>query len=113
MHGLDLGGYPTPYFLWEYHRMTHYKLYMHIYHNYSIEGMKKKKKKKLEEYNRIKVDIKCVLFLLNPKTKYTFQTPTVNHIIYKTHKFTKSKLNIKIVITVVTQYKMQAPLTWL
>ena len=63
-----------------------------------------------------KVDIECVFFfLLNSKTKYIFQTPTMNHIyiIYKAHKFTTSNLNIKIVIAVVTQYKMQAPLPWL
>ena len=63
---------------------------------------------------RIKIDIKCVfLFLLNSKTKYTPQTPTNNHIIYKTHKSTTFDLNIKIVIFIVTQYKMQAPLPWL
>ena len=39
-------------------------------------------------------------------TKYTSQTPTVNHIIYKIHKSTMSDLNIKIIIVVVTQYKM-------
>jgi len=76
--------------------------------------MKKKKKKTLEEYYKIKVDIECVfLFLFNSKTKYTSQTPTINHIIYKTHKFTTFNLNIKIVIAIVTQYKMQAPLPWL
>ena len=73
--------------------------------------MRKKKKKTLEKYYRIKVDIECVyLFLLNSKTKYTCQTLIVNHIICKTHKFTTSNLNIKILIVVVTQYKMQAPL---
>ena len=75
-----------------------------------------RKKITLKEYYRIKVDIECVfLFLLNSKTKYTFQTPTVNHIyiIYKAHKSTTFDLNIKIIITVVTQYKMQAPLPWL
>ena len=76
--------------------------------------MRKKKKKTLEEYYRIKVDYKCVfLFLLNYKTKYISQTPTVNHIIYKTHKSTTSDLIMKIIIAVVTQYKMQAPLPWL
>ena len=61
----------------------------------------KKKKTILEEYYRIKVDIECVFFfLLNSKTKYTFQTPTINHIIYKTYKFTTfyliyQKLNCK------------------
>ena len=76
--------------------------------------MRKKKKKTLEEYYRIKVDSKCVfLFLLNYKTKYASQTPTVNHIIYKTHKSTTSDLIMKIIIAVVTQYKMQAPLPWL
>ena len=55
----------------------------------------------------MKVDIECVfLFLLNSKTKYISQTPIVNHIIYKTHKYTMFDLNIKIVIPVVTQYKM-------
>ena len=79
--------------------------------------MRKKKKKKptttttttLEKYCKIKVDIECVyLSLLNSKTKYTFQTLIVNHIIYRTHKFTMSNLNIKILIVVATQYKMQA-----
>ena len=66
--------------------------------------MRKIKKKTLDECYRIKVDIKCViLFLLNSKTKYISQTPTINHIIYKTHKFTTSDLDIKIVIAVVTQ----------
>ena len=66
--------------------------------------MRKKKKKTLYECYQIKVDIKCViLFLLNSKTKYISQTPTINHIIYKTHKFTTSDLDIKIVIAVVTQ----------
>ena len=69
-----------------------------------------KKKKKNDEYYRIKVDIEYVfLFLLNSKTKYTFQTPIVNHIIYKIHKSTPSDLNVKIIIAVVTQYKMQTP----
>ena len=68
----------------------------------------------MEEYYRIKVDIESVfLFLLNFKTKYISQTPTVNHIIYKTHKSTTSDLIMKIIIAVVTQYKMQAPLPWL
>ena len=49
-------------------------------------------------------------FSLILKTKYTFQTPIVNHIICKTHKFIMFDFNIKIVITIVTQYKMQAPL---
>ena len=82
--------------------------------------MKKKKKKKttttttLEEYCRIKVDIKCVfLFLLNSKTKDTFQTSTINHILYKTHKSTTFDLNIKIVIVVVSQYKMHVRFPWL
>ena len=53
----------------------------------------RKKKKTLEEYYRIKVDIECVfLFLLNSKTKYTSQKPMVNHIIYKTHKSTNFRL---------------------
>ena len=64
-----------------------------------------RKRKTLEDYFRIKFDIEYVfLFLLNSKTIYTSQTPTVNHIIYKTHKFTMSISNIKIVIAVVTQY---------
>ena len=72
------------------------------------------KKTTLEEYCRIKVNIKCVsLFLLNSKTKYTSQTPTINHILYKIQKSTMFDLNIKIVITIVTQYKMHAPLSWL
>ena len=65
----------------------------------------------MEKYCRIKVYIKCnFLFLLNSKTKYTSQTLTINHILYKTHKSTTFDLNIRIVIVaVVTQYKMQAP----
>ena len=55
----------------------------------------------------------CLFFLLNSKTKYTSQTPTVNDIIYKTHKFTTSDLDIKIIIVIVTQYKMQALLPYL
>ena len=56
---------------------------LHIHYNYSIEVMRKKKT--LEENYKIKVDIECVfLFLLNTKIEYTFQTPIVNHIIYKT-----------------------------
>ena len=63
----------------------------------------------MEEYCKIKVDIKCVfLFLLNSKTKYTSKTPTINHILYKTHKSITFDLKIKIVIVVVTQYKMHA-----
>jgi len=58
----------------------------------------------LDEYYRIKVDVKCViLFLLNSKTKYTSQTSTINHIIYKTYKSTTFDYNIKITIAVVTQ----------
>ena len=57
----------------------------------------------MKEYYRIKVYIEYVfLFLLNYKTKYTSQTPTVNNIIYKTHKYTTSNFNIKIVIIIVT-----------
>ena len=69
--------------------------------------MRKKKKTTttttttLEKYYKIKVDIECI-FLLNSKTKYTSQIPTINYIIYKTHKFTTTNLNIKIVIVVVT-----------
>ena len=72
----------------------------------------KKKKSTLEEYYyRIKFDIECVFFIfLNFKTKYTFQTATINHIIYKIHESTTFDLNIKIVIVVATQYKMQASL---
>ena len=81
------------------------------YYNYSIEVMsereKKKKKTILEEYYRIKIDIECAFFfLLNSKTKYTFQTPTVNYIIYKIYKFTTFNLNMKIVIAIVTLYKL-------
>ena len=72
---------------------------------------KEKKKKTLEEYYRIKVDIECIfLFLLNSKKINISQTLTVNHIIYKTHKSTTFDLNIKVVIVIVTQYEMQAPL---
>ena len=68
----------------------------------------------MEEYYTIKFDIECVFFfLLNSKTKYISQTPTVDHIIYKTHKSTKSDINMKIVIAVDTQYKMQSLLPWL
>ena len=45
---------------------------------------------------------------IDSKMKYISQTPTINHIIYKTHKSTTSDLDIKIIIAVVTQYKMQA-----
>ena len=72
------------------------------------------KKKTLKKNDRIRVDIECVfLFLLNTKIKFTFQTLTVNHITYKTHKSTTSNFNIKVVIAVVTQYKMQVLLPWL
>ena len=68
----------------------------------------------MEEYYTIKFDIECVFFfLLNSKTKYIYQTPTVGHIIYKTHKSTKPNLNMKIKIAVVTRYKMQSLLLWL
>ena len=74
----------------------------------------KKKKKTLEEYYKMKVDIKFFfLFLHNSKTKYISKTLTLNHIIYecnKTHKSTTFDLHIKLVIVIVTQYKMQAPL---
>ena len=80
------------------------------YYNYSIEVMSERKKKKktiLEEYYAIKIDIECAFFfLLNSKTKYTFQTPTVNYIIYKIYKFTTFNLNMKIVIAIVTLYKL-------
>ena len=33
---------------------------MHIHYNYSVQVMRKKKKKFLKKYCRIKVDIKCV-----------------------------------------------------
>ena len=104
-------------------------MHIHIHYNYSIEVMRNKiKKKTLEEYYKIKADIKFVfLFLHNSKTKYISKTLTLNFIIYecnKTHKSTtsnlnitfstkKKNLNIKIIIVVVTQYKMQAPLLWL
>ena len=75
---------------------------------------KKKKSTTLEKYYRIRVNIECVfLFLLNFKTKYISRTPIINHIIYKTHKPITSDFNIKIVITVVIQYNMQALLPWL
>ena len=68
-----------------------------------------RKKITLEEYYRIKVDIEYVfLFFLNSKIKYASQTLTINHIIYKTHKSTISNFNIKVIIVVVTQYKMHA-----
>ena len=74
----------------------------------------REKKKILDEYCRIKINIECVfLFLLNSKTKYILQTPIVNHIIYETHKSITFDLNIKIIITVIIQYKTQAPLPWL
>ena len=86
-------------------------MYTYIHYNYSIEGMRKKK---LDEHYRIKFDIECFFFfLLNSKTKYIYQTPTVGHIIYKTHKSTKPNLNMKIKIAVVTRYKMQSLLLWL
>ena len=86
-------------------------MHIHIHYNYSIDVMRNKKTI-LEKYCRIKVYIKCnFLFLLNSKTKYTSQTLTINHILYKTHKSTTFDLNIRIVIVaIVTQYKMQAPL---
>ena len=91
-----------------------YKATIINYTHTSIIINQLKKKKTLEEYYEIKVDIKCVfLFFLNSKTKYTSQTPIVNHIIYKTYKSTIFDFNIKIVIAFVTQYKMQAPLLWL
>ena len=68
------------------------------------------KKKTLEEYYEIKVDIKCVfLFFLNSKTKYTSQTPIVNHIIYKTYKSTIFDYNIKIVIAFALNIKCKPP----
>ena len=77
-----------------------------------IKKIKKKIKTTLKEYYRIKVYIECVfLFILNYKTKYTSHTPTVNNIIYKTHKYITSDFNIKIAIVTVTQYKMQGPPT--
>ena len=87
-----------------------YSLYISnaIHYNYSIERMRNIYiyiYTTLEEYYyRIKVEIECVfLFFLNSKTKYTFQTPTINHIIYKIHESTTSDFNIKIVIVVATQ----------
>ena len=83
--------------------------------------MRKKKKKKtkqkqkqnettLEEYHRIKVDVECVfLYLLNSKTKYISQTPTINHIIYKIDKSTTSNLNIKIVMSLSLNIKCKLP----
>ena len=80
-------------------KSNNYKLQTHIHFNYSIEKKKKEKKTTttttttititttLEEYFRIKIDIKCAfLFLLNFKTNYISQTPAINHTIYKTHK---------------------------
>ena len=53
----------------------------------------------MEEYYKVKVDVEYVfLYLLNSKTKYTSQTPTVNHTIYKIDKTTTPNLNIKIVM---------------
>ena len=72
----------------------------------------KKKKPTLEEYYRKKVDIKCVfLFLLNSKTKNTYpkRHSQSHHLQNPQHP----DLNIKIIITIVTRYKMQAPLYWL
>ena len=95
--------------------MTNMLVIYIIYYNYSVQVMRNKqksflkKKATLKEYCKIKVYIKCVfLFFLNSKTKYTSQTPTVNHSLYKTHKSIMSNLNIKIIIVVVTQYKMRA-----
>ena len=83
-------------------KSNNYKLHTYIHYNYSTEVMKKKIQL-LEEYCKIEIDIECIfLFLLTSKTKYIFQTLTVNYIIYKTHKSTTSNLNIKIVIPVVT-----------
>ena len=45
----------------------------------------------------------------NSKTEYKSQTPTINYIIYKTHKSTMFDLDIKIVIAVVTQCKKCKP----
>ena len=54
------------------------------------------KKITLEEYCKIKVDIEYVFFFfLNPKKKYTFQTPKINYNLYKTHKSTTSDLTSK------------------
>ena len=71
---------------------------------------KNKNKTTLEEYYRIKVDVECVfLYLLNSKTKYITQTPTVNHIIYKIDKSTTSNLNIKIVMSLSLNIKCKLP----
>ena len=43
-------------------KKQHYKLHTHIHYNYSIEVIRGKKKTTLEEYYRIKVDIKCSFF---------------------------------------------------
>ena len=56
---------------------NNYKLHIYI----SIIIIRNEGKKTiLDEYCRIKINIECVfLFLLNSKTKYTSQTPMVNH----------------------------------
>ena len=86
-------------------------MHIHIHYNYSIEVIRNNNKKTtLEEYYKIKIYLECVfLFLHNSKTKYTSQTFTINDIIYKIYKSTTSNFNIKIVIAVITQYKMQPP----
>ena len=79
------------------------------HYNYSIEGMRNKINTTLEEYYRIKVDIKYIfLFLFNSKAKFTYgflistsQTPMINHSLYKTHKYT-------VLFAMVTQYKILA-----
>ena len=79
-------------------KSKNYKLYTYIYYNYSIEGMRKKKN--LEEYCRIKFDIKCVFFLSlflkqNAYSKYLRSITSFT-------KSIKFDLNIKIVIAVST-----------
>jgi len=60
-------------------------LHTHIHYNYSIEVMRKKKKSTLEEYYRIKVDIKCVIPKQNthpqhPQSITSFTKPTIHNI---------------------------------
>ena len=82
-------------------KSKNYKLCTYIYYNYSIEGMSKKKKKNnLEEYCRIKFDIKCVFFLslfLKQNTYFKYLRSITSFT-----KSTKFDLNIKIVFAVST-----------
>ena len=81
-------------------KSKNYKLCTYIYYNYPIEGMSKKKKNNLEEYCRIKFDIKFVFFLSlflkqNAYSKYLRSITSFT-------KSIKFDLNIKIVIAVST-----------